>query len=256
MLAPMPLLQSSTSWVRHVATKMPPLWGFRPTRQRLGVRQCSAAFSPAATMRKRQRTGAVQNLAAVEQAASGRWERRALLGNDYLVKAVQISRKLFAKVAGILCSIFVIGIVTVGVYDLFSPWSVASEALQRYGKHCRFCVGVGYESYTTDGEGRVTSTSSRHRAFFVMRSPRTWPRLVTVSQDHVGQVAVQESLFRFWLVVSVGMTWGAWHFGLRPFLQMRNTGELSQQTKPRVATTAVCSWQPSSPHHSSLTISP
>lgn len=64
MLPQMPLLRSLVFLAGRAATKMPPLRGFRLTRRRLGVRRCSAAFSPATTMRKRQSTGAVQNLAA------------------------------------------------------------------------------------------------------------------------------------------------------------------------------------------------
>lgn len=47
MLPPMPLLRSLVFLAGRAATKMPPLRGFRLTRQRLGLRRCSAAFSPA-----------------------------------------------------------------------------------------------------------------------------------------------------------------------------------------------------------------
>ena len=134
---------------------------------------------------------------------------------------MQISRKLIAKAAGILCSLFVLGTCALAIYDLYYPWSVASQALQRFGGHCRLCVGISYESSTTTIEGRITSSSSRQRAFVVMRNPIALPRLVIVSQDQDGQVVVDETVFGFWfwLIIFGGMTWGAWHFGLRPLLQ-------------------------------------
>ena len=136
---------------------------------------------------------------------------------------MQISRKLISKVAGILCSLFVVGICVLPIYDLYIPWPVASHALQHYGGHYRLCVGISYESSTTTIKGRTTSSSIRQRAFVVIRNPIALPRLVIVSQDQDGQVTLEESVFGFWfwLVVSGGMTWGAWHFGLRPLLQIQ-----------------------------------
>ena len=84
MFPTMPLLRSLVFLAGHVATKMPSLRDSRLTRQRLGLRRCSAAFSPATTIRKRQSTGAVQNLAAEAKAAFSPKECRALLVRSYM----------------------------------------------------------------------------------------------------------------------------------------------------------------------------
>src|SRR5437867_9381061 len=131
---------------------------------------------------------------------------------------MRISRHIIAKVMGILCALLVAVLVGVAIYDLCSPWPTASQSLEKFGRHYRFCIGMSSESSTTGAAGQTTFESSRQRAFILMRAPVGWPRLVAVSQDQDGRVTIDETAFGFWLwlVVSGGSVWGAWRFCVRP----------------------------------------
>jgi hypothetical protein len=131
---------------------------------------------------------------------------------------MQNLRKIISKIAGILCIIIVVVFCLVLVYDLFSPWPIASRSLETFGNHYRFCIGMGNDFSMTISNGRAVIESSRQRVFILMRAPIDWPRLVTVYQDQDGLVVITESVYEFWigLLVIGGILLGAWHWGLRP----------------------------------------
>src|SRR5215469_10790707 len=114
------------------------------------------------------------------------------------------SRQIIARVAGVLCFILVAVFCCLPVYDFFSPWPAASQALSQFGRHFHFCVGVGSEGSRTVSAGHTTAESStEQRAFILMRTPISWPTLVFISQDRMGleagRVTVDESRFGFWV---------------------------------------------------------
>ena len=74
-----------------------------------------------------------------------------------------ISRHIIAKIVEILCALLVAAVVGVGIYDLCSPWPTASQALDRFGRHYRFCIGMSSESSATGASGHTTFESSRQR---------------------------------------------------------------------------------------------
>ncbi len=140
-----------------------------------------------------------------------------------LTGPMHISRHILGRIFGTLCTVLVAMFCAVAIYDLCAPWPVASASLEKYGRHYRFCIGTSSESSTTIAGRQTTFTSTRQRAFVLMRAPIGWPRIVFVSQDQDGHVTIDETVFDFWLwlVVVGGSAWGAWHFCLRPLLKIR-----------------------------------
>ena len=131
---------------------------------------------------------------------------------------MKYSFEIIARIAGILCVIFVVVFCIVLVYDLVSPWPIASRSLETFGNHYRFCIGMSNESSTTISNGRAIFESNRQRAFIIMRAPIDWPRFVTISQDQDGLVTITESVYEFWicLIVIGGILFGAWQWSVRP----------------------------------------
>lgn len=144
---------------------------------------------------------------------------------------MRISRHIIARVAGILCALFVAVFCFVAISDFFSPWPTALQSLERFGQHYRFCIGMSSESSTSVTADQTTFESSKQRAFILMPAPIGWPRFVAVSQDQAGRVSVDESAFGFWfwLVVTGGILWGAWRWGVRPLFKSQS---LSQPSNP------------------------
>jgi len=110
---------------------------------------------------------------------------------------MRISPRLIVRTAGILCSVVSVTSLFLSIYDLFSPWPVVSEALERYGRHYRGCVGISSSFYTISGGSTKSFKSNRQRAFLLMRAPISWPLLVTVTQDQDGKVIVAEDVRGF-----------------------------------------------------------
>ena len=136
---------------------------------------------------------------------------------------MKLSRHIIARVAGNICLVLVAVFCAVPIYDLLTPWPPASQALAKFGRHFHFCVGMSGESSTMVSTDHTTVESNKQRAFILMRAPISWPRLVAISQDQDGRVAVDESAvgFWFWLFVSGGVLWGAWRWSLRSLLCKR-----------------------------------
>ena len=127
------------------------------------------------------------------------------------------SCEIIARITGILCAILVVVFCIVLVYDLVSPWPIASQSLETFGNHYRFCIGMSNESSTTISNGQAIFESNKQRAFILMRAPIDWPRFVTISQDQDGLVKITESVYEFWiwLMVIGGILLGTWHWGVR-----------------------------------------
>jgi len=143
---------------------------------------------------------------------------------------MRLSRHIIAKIVGALGALFAAVFCAVVIYDWRAPWHVASQSLERFGRYYHFCIGMNSESSSTMTGGKSTFTSSRQRAFIVMRAPIAWPRLVAMPQDQAGRAAVDERILGFWLwlMVAGGTTLGAWRFGFRLFYKKSQT----QTAKP------------------------
>jgi|SRR5580765_6516833 len=134
---------------------------------------------------------------------------------------MQISRTIVTGIAGVLCALLAAVFCVLAIYDLFSPWLEASQVLESFGPHHRFCVGISSESSATVAAGQRTLKSNRQRAFILMRAPIGWPRFVAVTQDQDGRVTIDESAFGFWfwLAMTVGIVCGAWRWLVRPLFK-------------------------------------
>ena len=130
------------------------------------------------------------------------------------------SHPVLTRVAGVICLLLVAMFCVVPVYDVFSPWPPASEALASFGRHFAFCVGMSSESTKKVSDHLTTVESRKQRAFILMRLPISRPTLVAISQDQAGRVTVDESAVGFWiwLIVSGGVLWGAQRWVLRSLL--------------------------------------
>jgi hypothetical protein len=93
---------------------------------------------------------------------------------------------------------FVIVVPAVALYDQFSPWPPAMEALSAYPKQMRFCVGLSTESRRapTDYHSRI------QRSFVLLPRAFTLPSLVTITSADSARPIVEESRLGFWVGAS------------------------------------------------------
>jgi hypothetical protein len=126
-------------------------------------------------------------------------------------------------IAGVICALLLAGFCSVLVYDSFSPWPAALQALAQYGPSYHFCVGISSKSYAETSGTERSFSSNRQRAFALVRARNSSPLLVAVSQDQSGKVTVVDTAFGFWawIVLVSGLGLGTWRFLLRPFLRGR-----------------------------------
>ena len=93
----------------------------------------------------------------------------------------------------------VVGFPALAVFDRFSPWLPAVEALSVYSGQSRVCVGYG-----TDSERTATSSHSTvQRSFFLMPRALTSPSIITITATDGGAAVISESRFAFWFVVAI-----------------------------------------------------
>lgn len=93
----------------------------------------------------------------------------------------------------------VVGFPALAVFDRFSPWPTAVEALSADSRQSRVCIGYGTHSERTP----TASYSSVQRSFLLIPRALTSPSIITVTATDGAAVVVTESRFTFWFVVAI-----------------------------------------------------
>jgi len=114
----------------------------------------------------------------------------------------------------IMCLVMTLGFPLAPFYDHLQPWPPALEALARYGTQTRLCVGYGSGSSSRRVHGEEIHESYVQRAFILFPAALSSPQIISVTQDHRGNVTVEESTFGFWFLVVFYLVclWGTWRF--------------------------------------------
>ena len=141
--------------------------------------------------------------------------------------------KAFLKVLSwwlkIFCTIFVIAVPSLAVYDHFSPWQPALMARASHGNGPWTNVAVGFGTFTRKVGEIVQKVSYTQRFYLVFSDSLASPRIVTVSRFQDGRILVEGSVFVFWFLLFTYMAcaWVAWHYLYQPRVKRRLTGKVS-----------------------------
>jgi hypothetical protein len=94
---------------------------------------------------------------------------------------------------------FVVGLPVLGVFDRFSPWPPAIDALSAYSGQSRVCVG-----YSTDHEWTSTAShSSVQRSYLLFPRALSSPSIISVTVTDGSAAVVTESRFGLWFFVAI-----------------------------------------------------
>ena len=88
----------------------------------------------------------------------------------------------------------VIALPAVALFDRFSPWPAAIDALSAYPDQTRICIGFGGEGHST----AAGYSSSVQRAFVLVPRALTLPIVVFVTSTDGAAPTIEQSRFAFW----------------------------------------------------------
>ena len=94
---------------------------------------------------------------------------------------------------------FVIALPALALFDRFSPWPPAIEALSTYSGQSRVCVGYGSDTERTG----TASHWSVQRSFLLFPRALTSPSIITVAATDGTSVSIAESVLAFWVLVVI-----------------------------------------------------